>query len=150
MTRPQYETEEDRGRQRDVALYAVSCWAHLGISQAVMLPRMSALDCCFSNDVDVKAYAEIKCREWIFGEGEGYRISKRKLISAQTTRLMFHVQVLLIVKFADQTVVLDFHRQLPSGYIKNGRSDRDDPQDIEEMAVYDWDGFHKLAPPTML
>ena len=139
-----YETEQDRQAELEI-IHALM--PHLGMLSARKLPAGMILDFLMTDADDGPAYAEVKDRPTLgFGSGDGYYLSRNKVLKAADLAAHTGSGAHLAVRFKDRTIwhapLFRFH---PGKVIMFGRRDRGDPRDITPCVVYPWPAFKQVA-----
>lgn len=148
MTRPRYESEEDRTRQQRIIEQIEGvwkCWAH-------KLPDHAVIDyaLCREPNARVYAYAEVKHRECAFGQYPDYMISTKKVERAMELNAHWGRRTFLIVEFVDTVYYthLDDLKIIGGDVRMGGRKDRGDPQDTECVVHIPLAAFGRLLYPS--
>lgn len=150
MTRPFYESEQDRKNERAVADELLLLW---NCDHHHKLSLSYGLDFALIRNGDVRVFVEIKCRPDLpFGYGDGYYISMLKVMSAFALRITTGLRTFLVIRPEDnQLYWCDFERDMvcdsiytPQRVLIHGRKDRNDPGDYEPCAVIPWNEFIKI------
>jgi len=145
MTRKLYESDENLGNERAVALFIEELW----ICDLIKLPIKYGLDYTFRRNKNLVGFCEIKCVNYEMSHFDlmsgGYFINVGKIMSAralvETTKLPFY----LIVDTRDGIWYREFTEFNNLKLIVNGRKDRDDWQDIEPMVLLETALFKRIA-----
>ena len=129
--RPSYETEADRMRQKAVADFVAEKFG----ARFISTPRQYPFDYLVQfDDGAPMLLCEIKCRTRRRLSAESWILSAMKFVHARTFRDTFGVDTIFVFRFGDGEVAyfdaLARKRELGFG----GRSDRNDPQDMEPVA----------------
>lgn len=132
LMRRVYETEKDRGRERDLAERVAASWR----LTAKPNPKMYPIDYTFLDGKEVRGFAEIKVRTHPFGQFSTYILSAHKVSDAMNLAMSTGKTVVLIVQWSCGSVgVLDLSEK-PDSVGWGGRSDRGDSQDMEPVCHY--------------
>jgi len=118
VNRPLYETQEDIQRETAVAAELCRAWK----CQSRKFGKAYTLDYELLRDGEVVALCEIKCRFVSWDTYDTYMISIQKIKEAR------HVNM------------------EPDWTEQGGRTDRDDPMDIEEVAHYKTERLTSIYP----
>ena len=141
MSRPAYESEQDRGNEDRIIDLVCKKWK----AKAEKLPKRYIVDYGLYRDGELKAWAEIKCRNVPRSQYPTFFISLEKWLKGRELAIRTNVPFLLIVEWTDGLRYLDA-RQYPQPPIKSGgRDDRDDWQDIEPMVHLQHEWFKVLV-----
>ena len=92
----------------------------------------------------VVAYAEAKARNWLFGSGDGYYLAEQKVRAAKLFKAVDGLQSYLVVRFADGIIRWCPMNVYGDEIIIAGRTDRNDPADLEPHVIYNWAVFCEL------
>jgi hypothetical protein len=140
IPREQFEQARNIANQKDVIERVLASW---GCSAAYALPRAYGLDYALLCEGQLHSFVEIKCRDLMFGLGDGYYIALQKAIRAQQLTAMSGVESLLVVRFRDGTI-----RWAPLGARRCvtffGRAIPRDGEDHEPCSVIPWRSFYPL------
>ena len=134
MQRPIYETAQNTAREMAVAQRAAQAWN----ARAVKLKTAYAVDYALLRDGRTKAFAECKCRTYPMGALDamgGFMLSLHKWAAMKALAWASGLPVLLVVECADG---LWFHKPTDfshDGIGYSGRTDRNDPQDVEPVIL---------------
>lgn len=138
MTRPTYETEEDRAREDAVSL-GLAMWSNAEIRET---PKYYPYDRVALRDGKVVALIEIKCRK---ARKDAYRslmISAHKVLDLRRNAVDMGVPGLLAVSWICGAVgIIDVTKVDPERFTVKGRTDRGDSDDVEpvaELAISDF------------
>jgi hypothetical protein len=127
---PDYETPEHRSRESDTVAIAA---ARLGLS-ATFAPRFQYWDCVFTDSTGAYvAIAEVKCRNVRSDRYPTYLISARKYRRLRQYAHHYGLRAYLIVDWVDRIGLWDATDRPISETVMGGRTDRNDPHDIEPM-----------------
>jgi hypothetical protein len=154
MSRPIYETDEDREQELAVATaFAAKCdgWS------AHQLPRLAPVDVAFTCNGCLAAFAEIKCRNIKLSKYPTLILSVAKVGKMEALRALVDVPIYLIAHLEDFTMTMAVQNIAPNcEQAMGGRGDRGDPADMEMVYHIPWALFPKrdehggLAPPAVL
>ena len=138
MSRPIYETKQDREKENELAQRVSELW---GV-KAKANPRQYPIDYTFLNaDGGIEGFAEIKIRTHKCGTFSTYIISAMKLTNARMLSKATGLDVILIVKWSCGSIgFIDMATEADRiGW--GGRSDRNDSQDQEPVVHWDLEHF---------
>jgi hypothetical protein len=146
VSRPVYETPQDRESQEDV-IYAYARAVRL---IPVRMPRLSVFDYEMHDGNRVQQVVEVKDRRKPFAaltRDGAYAISARKLRDLRAIARERHCTAWLVIRTPDGIHAAP----IPCGGTKwerrmGGRTDRGDPQDIELMEFVPAKQFRRIAP----
>lgn len=137
-----YETEEDRQREAEVAALVADAWRcrvrKINVPKGELAYR---LDYELSRPgKPITAYAEIKCRNFHYGDFRTVIVSRSKVMAAEGKLAFFIVRLLdggvYWVRFDSKHT-----------FALGGRWDRNDPHDVEMVAHYPMISFRRLVVP---
>lgn len=144
MTRPIYESEADRQRERKTAEILERHFK----CQLRKAPALFAVDFVAVRDGKPVAWVEIKNRNYSMEQIKkmgGYLISLKKIIAAKQLHEVTGLSLALVVHATDGVyfdLISDFTvRNLTIG----GRTDRGDHEDVEPCALLDVTKFRRLG-----
>jgi hypothetical protein len=138
--RPVYENDESLLRERSVAQALANKW----MVALRKLPKYYSADYLILSNNSPRAFCEIKCRD-ISSSFDTYRISLNKYIGLRTLSLNTGLSSLIVVQFKDNVIlyhIVTTDNDIPISY--GGRTDRNDWQDIEPLAVLNYSQFIKI------
>jgi hypothetical protein len=149
VVRPIYESIDDISNEERLAEHLMLRWELDGWKRN---PRMYPIDISFIKDDVIKGFAEIKCRTVSVDTYETYMISVSKVIAAQSLSKATGLGCYLVVKWTDSLGWISFGSGekvvdprpgiiRPKFVAWGGRSDREDPQDMEPVIHFDIDDF---------
>ena len=129
--RPIYESEGDREREAQVA----AMYAQVMGLEAHPMPRTAPFDYEMREHGRLVAIVEIKCRTVQY---DPYWISHSKMVTLHCEAHHRSVAGILLVRWPAMTGWLAVDRLDPESWttVTAGRTDRNDPQDIERMAEF--------------
>jgi len=147
MNRPLYETQQDRLAEARVAKKVADKWA----LRPIKLRPTYVVDYALMKENTCAGFMEVKCRNYTMSEMDkmgGFMISLDKLAKgiqlARIGRVVFTIAVSAkgVIYYYDikDNNILNCHDGLSFG----GRTDRDDPQDVEPAALFKAARFQKL------
>lgn len=126
MARPIYENENDVANEMKIA----TAFAN-GKVKVVKLPKLREQDIIFVNDEEtVVGLAEIKCRNYNWGDFPTYKISMDKFMALRMCQTWTTIPVYLLVGWKCGTIAY-LNGEVPGRAVIWGRTDRGDDQDIE-------------------
>jgi len=127
--RPKYETDYDIANERIVA----DALANIGV-EVYKLPVQYRLDWLLRRDGQPIGFAEVKARRCDLNTYPSVMISLSKVMHAKMLTEATGLPCHLILLYRDALAKLDF----ASGFTVSpgGRSDRNDPQDLDVCAYY--------------
>lgn len=143
MSRPLYETSEDREAEHELAIQVARTWGR----RALMLPRKFPVDVAFESKGRIVSLAEIKIRTNKASAYDTYMISAHKWSTMIEFSRNLVKTVNLIVKWGCGTVGYltitgaEFHLGI------GGRSDRNDSDDTELVAQIPIKQFNRIKIP---
>ena len=136
VVRPIYENIDDISNEERLAEHLMLRWELDGWKRN---PPMYPIDISFMKDGVIKGFAEIKCRNCSADTYKTYMISASKVIAAQSLTKATGLDCYLVVKW---TVSLGWISLIRPKFVAwGGRSDRQDPQDMEPVIHFDIDDF---------
>lgn len=140
--RPTYETQEDRERQTSTIAVIERRWNCV----ATALKAMSPIDYALCRGREIRAWAEVKVRTNPAGKYPDYMLSLHKwqdgIRQSEFTGLPFF----LVVGFTDGVRFVRGYKDLQVKYAIGGRTDRNDPADIEPVVLIDMRHFTLIDP----
>ena len=138
MSRPIYETKQDREKENELAKRVSELW---GV-KAKANPRQYPIDYTFLNaDGGIEGFAEIKIRTHKCGTFPTYIISAMKLTSAKMLSEATGLDVILIVQWSCGSIGFMDMATPPDSIGWGGRKDRNDSQDQEPVVHWKLDHF---------
>lgn len=143
MVRPVYEKEEDRSRELEVSRQVSEKWR----AKCLMMPKFSAADMLiFDHNNNPRCWAEIKSRNIPFGKYEHMHVAVSKILRLQQLVQLTKLRAIIIGNLTDG---IYWHHcpETEAEIVKDngGRTDRNDPKDLEPMACFYWHNFKRLA-----
>ena len=143
MTRPLYESREDRAHEQQLVTRFAGAFGR----RARKLPLQYRLDYAIINERDdVLAFAEAKWRSHAFGQYPTLILSLNKVLAAMHLSSAFGRDSWLVVRWADccgyTRITGDYRVTIL------GRSDRGDWQDIEPVCHIPAQSFQLLKEQT--
>lgn len=128
--RPRYETDADRKRQWD-AIVRLS--RGMGVVPRPT-PKLAPWDYSLHSGQSMVAIVEVKCRLCTSGQYPTYMIGTRKMETLQADAVRLGVPGILLVSWSDRIGVVGSADALARGFkAHGGRTDRDDPLDVESV-----------------
>lgn len=142
MTRPFYEQAEDREREDAVAEAVARA---VGLRQ-IRFPRASTVDrALVTDDGQVRALVEIKCRTTPIDQYPTYCVSEERIATYRLIAQRLQVPALLAVRWSDAIGVIDVRRAPPERLAeRGGREDRGDARDVEPMLHWATSAFSRV------
>ena len=134
--RPIYETQDDRDRE---ALVAKKVGDAFKCSMGKLQPR-DAFDFAAMRGDKIVGFVEIKVRANPMGQYSTYMISMTKLATAHAIFAATKTPCILAVQWTDALGYIDMNA-VDVTLKMGGRSDRNDPRDIEPVCHIDISGF---------
>jgi hypothetical protein len=128
--RPTYERAEDRNRQRTVMGWFCQSYG----CSAKELPPLAAWDFEATLDGDVVAIVEVKCRTNGINAYPTYLISHAKVEAMLAEASARTIAPILLVSWSDARGWVNL-ADAPHEVADGGRRDRNDPADIERVAL---------------
>ena len=128
MNRPVYESEQDLFRERQLAVKAERAWR----CQMVKQSKFNQFDYAAVRDGRVVAFIEMRNRSTPFEKYPTMILSANKMQAAQSMHLATGLPCLFLVQWTDATGFVSMLNQYP--VIMGGRTDRNDPADIEALS----------------
>tara|TARA_A100000172_G_scaffold69562_1_gene49661 strand:+ start:942 stop:1388 length:447 start_codon:yes stop_codon:yes gene_type:complete len=141
--RPVYEKQMDRDNEAELALIVTQKWK----CQMSKMKDKSAFDYAAIRSNEVMAFIEMKTRKTEMNKYPSYLISFTKVWKAKQLYQALHLPVFLLVKWADKIAFTALHNCKPKVQI-GGRKDRQDPSDIEPVAMIPLEDFLLLGNKT--
>ena len=138
--RPLYETDEDRGREGSFIEELCIAWQ----CEARKLPMHYKLDFAMIRDGVIKAFLEIKVRNYTMDYFDTYMLSMSKVLAAREYSAFADVPSLLAVRWSDGDgfIALNSMEDFDIGF--GGRADRGDSQDMEPVVFIPIANFGRL------
>ena len=138
-----YETQEDLSSEAEVADYLSKIWK----CEMSKLPIRYHLDFVAQRGKNAVAFCEVKVRNYSMeqiGKMGGYMLSLGKWSSAKQMCEASGLPFILVIKATDGIwfSLIDSFR--PDSVIVNGRTDRDDWQDIEPCVLIKQSRFKRI------
>lgn len=146
MSRPLYESELDRKNETEVATALERAWG----CTVRKLKTACELDYSVERDGRVVAVMEIKCRNYSFEKIErfgGLMLSAHKWQAAKRWRETHNIAFILALGLPDGIYRMSIASDpwpTDLDLVTTGRTDRDDPQDIEPCVLIPMDWFVRL------
>lgn len=140
--RPLYETAGDVNNEQAVARDVESAFQ----CRLVKLPIRYGLDYAIEDEGQIKAWAEVKVRNYTMksiGNMGGYLLSLGKWMAAKSLYESTNLPFVLIVRTTDGLYYSKFKSFIARVEIR-GRQDRGDWQDMEPCVLIDVGRFNKL------
>jgi hypothetical protein len=138
-----YETQEDLSSEAEVADYLSKIWK----CEMSKLPIRYHLDFVAQRGKNAVAFCEVKVRNYSMeqiGKMGGYMLSLGKWSSAKQMCEASGLPFILIIKATDGIWFSLIDSFKPDSVIVNGRTDRDDWQDIEPCVLIKQSRFKRI------
>lgn len=147
MARPIYQSKDDLANEDRIIKRVVEMWRYRGVfGHRKLCEGAYRVDQALYGAYDrVLCFAEVKCRDLPFGFGDGFWLSLHKVEAAVNLWHTGCVPVLFIGEFKGELAYFDFAKARPTKVVLDGRRDRDDPKDVEPLAVFDWKDFKPVV-----
>jgi hypothetical protein len=139
VARPLYENDASRTAEQRIAQIVSDKWK----CSLIKLPRSYVLDYVAERNGKLTCWVEIKQRNFKFGEYVDYTISLHKYMDMLTYVEKTGLPALLVVEFSDGLIYWHLATR-PCVVGIGGRTDRNDPQDVEPVARIAWAEFKEL------
>lgn len=142
--RPLYETESDLNRESKIAEFLETAWQ----CSFKKLSIKYALDFALTVDGKVKAFCEIKTRNYTMNEIQsmgGYLLSIGKWTAAKQLCDSSGLPFVLIVSAKDALYKGRFIDFKPDDVLLRGRKDRNDWQDVEPCVLLKTNRFKRIT-----
>lgn len=142
MSRPLYETEQDRESERRLAEMIGAKYNY----KFVKMPIKLSLDYMLTQDGIAKAFMEMRQRRTPMHKYPTYMISLYKVIMASQLTLTTGLPCYLAVQWSDKAGICKLPPHIaPLSVAQGGSMQRGDPQDIEPVVYFDMSCFKELA-----
>lgn len=141
MSRPLYETREDLQRETAVVRELCKAWK----CSSRKFGQAYTLDYELLRDEKVVALCEIKCRFVESNHYKTYMISVNKLTEARRISENRGLPAFVVVHYLDDIKFFNINEE-PDYIAEGGRTDRDDPMDIEKVAHFNCDRLVSIYP----
>lgn len=135
--RPIYETPDTLRDERAVIQSACAHWG----CESIKLPMSYRIDFAVLMGGQVEAWAEVKCRGKMYPE---MYLSLGKWSAGKELSRATGLPFLLLYSFKDRGVFWRRVDEDSPSFVIGGRTDRNDWQDIEPMAVFSLNTFQPL------
>lgn len=138
-----YETQEDLSSEAEVANYLSKIWK----CEMSKLPIRYHLDFVAQRGKNAVAFCEVKVRNYSMeqiGKMGGYMLSLGKWSSAKQMCEASGLPFILVIKATDGIWFSLIDSFKPDSVIVNGRTDRDDWQDIEPCVLIKQSRFKRI------
>jgi len=138
-----YETQEDLSSEAEVADYLSKIWK----CEMSKLPIRYHLDFVAQRGKNAVAFCEVKVRNYSMeqiGKMGGYMLSLGKWSSAKQMCEASGLPFILVIKATDGIWFSLIDSFKPDSVIVNGRTDRDDWQDIEPCVLIKQSRFKRI------
>lgn len=147
MTRPFYETQNDREKEFKVAQSVATLWGYT----ALKLKPACEVDYALTLFDDIKGVMEIKCRNYSYDQLDrlgGYMLSCHKMSALRRWHTDFPIGIAIVIELTDGiycwTIQSGIAIERFSKIKMTGRKDRNDPQDIEPCVLIPMGKFRKI------
>ena len=141
MTRPIYETAEDRNNERRLA---AKIERHYGCILSKM-PMKLSLDFMAIRDGKAVAFIEARQRKIAMNTYPTYMLSLYKAMQARALTMTTGLPCFLAVQWTDKAGIAKLPPSHEDMHVEmGGTTRRDDPQDIEPMVHFDIANFKEL------
>lgn len=142
MSRPLYETEQDRENERRLAEMIGAKYNY----KFVKMPIKLSLDYMLTQDGVAKAFMEMRQRRTPMHKYPTYMISLYKVIMASQLTQTTGLPCYLAVQWSDKAGICKLPPHIaPLSVAQGGSMQRGDPQDIEPVVYFDMSCFKELA-----
>ena len=141
MNRPMYETHRDRIAEARVAKKIADKW----LCKAIKLRPTYVVDYALMQGDAFKAFLEIKCRNYSMKQMDdmgGFMLSLDKWTKGLELARAGGIEFVIAVDAVGGTYWYRGHEH--DGLSLGGRTDRDDPQDVEPVVLLRAERFKKL------
>lgn len=142
MSRPHYETDEDRQLEEDIAQRFASNFNR----KQHALPVNSRIDrAVFDQHGTLTGFFEVKRRHYECGHFNTFFISLEKFKAMRWVGQTLKLPVMLVVQYDDLIAWIDITKLGGVAVRDGGREDRKDPSDIEKVVHIPIDRFHFIT-----
>ena len=142
MSRPLYETEQDRENERRLAEMIGAKYNY----KFVKMPIKLSLDYMLTQDGTAKAFMEMRRRKTPMHKYSTYMISLYKVMMASQLTQTTGLPCYLAVQWSDKAGICKLPPHIaPLSVAQGGSMQRGDPQDIEPVVYFDMSFFMELA-----
>lgn len=142
MSRPLYETEQDRENERRLAEMIEAKYNY----KFVKMPIKLSLDYMLTQDGAAKAFMEMRQRRTPMHKYSTYMISLYKVMMASQLTQTTGLPCYLAVQWSDKAGICKLPPHIaPLSVAQGGSMQRGDPQDIEPVVYFDMSCFKELA-----
>lgn len=142
MSRPLYETEQDRENERRLAEMIGAKYNY----KFVKMPIKLSLDYMLTQDGIAKAFMEMRQRKTPMHKYPTYMISLYKVMMASQLTQTTGLPCSLAVQWSDKAGICKLPPDItPLRISQGGSMQRGDPQDIEPVVYFDMSCFKELA-----
>ena len=140
--RPLYESRQDVVNQEAIRNLLQGKWKCTLVPAA----RNAAID-YYAIDAGglIKGLVEVKCRTNHKNKYDTFLLSFHKILSAEALSKNLNIPVLLVVGWTDEVGYTKLNPASTYNTKQGGRVDRNDPQDIHEVALIPNDSFTFIA-----
>ena len=142
MSRPLYETEQDRESERRLAEMIGAKYNY----KFVKMPTKLSLDYMLTQDGIAKAFMEMRQRRTPMHKYPTYMISLYKVMMASQLTQTTGLPCYLAVQWSDKAGICKLPPHIaPLSVAQGGSMQRGDPQDVEPVVYFDMSCFKELA-----
>jgi len=142
MSRPLYETEQDRENERRLAEMIGAKYNY----KFVKMPIKLSLDYMLTQDGTAKAFMEMRQRRTPMHKYSTYMISLYKVMMASQLTQTTGLPCYLAVQWSDKAGICKLPPHIaPLSVAQGGSMQRGDPQDVEPVVYFDMSCFMELA-----
>lgn len=138
--RPVYESDADRLAEARVSALFSEAWN----GTIIRMPPLARVDRLMLVNGAPRAWLEIKCRNHDFGKYDTYMLSADKFYGMLNLAKETKVPALLVVGYFDGIVWVNTGEVGGLRIFKGGRTDRNDPKDIEKVVKIPLVKFQRL------
>lgn len=143
MTRPLYETQQDRDNEQAMARIMEARWK----CTLHKMPIKYTLDFAAQKDGRVIGFVEMRQRRIPMHKYSTYMIALHKVLKAQELSKATGLPCVLAIRWTDKIGVVGIGgADLQYEIEINGTTRRNDPQDIEPMALINITDFQEITP----
>ena len=142
--REKYENKDDVGREAEFSRLVAKEFN----CTFVKMPSLSGVDFGVSREGEPSGFLQVKARPNRHSKYPTYMISAKKIAVAESLMAAFGMPTTLAVRWSDSWGYTDLNR-LPDQYRSfGGRSDRNDPQDMEPVFLIPMSRFSIIPLPV--
>ena len=142
MPRPMYESQEDLQNEAEEMMEFCKAFD----KDFMKLPISYKLDFAIlkPNSKEICGFAEVKCRNFTWGDYPDVMLSLSKVIKARNTKAMTNIPSFFLVGCRSGVYWLDLYKQKGKLNFGGRTSKVRDPADIEPVVHFPLDCFRKL------